>query len=301
MPRNNSGVYTLPQSPFTPGTVISSAAVNSNFSDIATALTGSVAANGSTPISGNMRFASGTAIAPSITFSSDATTGFYLSAAGVLGVSAAGSTAGLLVDSTQVGAGKNGNQLYYTNGAIPSPVGSVIDFAGVAAPTGWLLCFGQSLATASYPELFNVIGTTYGGSGSTFNLPDCRGRLTAGKDDMGGSAANRLTSAGSGVSGNVLGAVGGSQNFSLSQANMPVTGPAFFGNASGNQFAQWSGSTGPFANSGGGVNIFPVRQQDMLNTFLPTPTGTIQGGSGVPIATVPPVIIFNKIIFAGRP
>lgn len=75
------------------------------------------------------------------------------------------------------------------------PSGSVLPYAGNAAPTGWLLCFGQAISRTSFATLFDVIGTTYGaGDGSTtFNLPDMRGRVAAGKDDMGGTDAARLT------------------------------------------------------------------------------------------------------------
>jgi microcystin-dependent protein len=55
-------------------------------------------------------------------------------------------------------------------------VGMVIPFAGQIPELKWLICEGQSLDTAVYPDLFAVIGYTYGGSGSTFNLPDLRGR-----------------------------------------------------------------------------------------------------------------------------
>jgi len=75
-----------------------------------------------------------------------------------------------------------------------APAGAVIAFAGSSTPTGWLLCAGQSLLTASYAALFGAIGYTYGGSGANFSLPDLRGRVVAGKDDMGGTAANRLAS-----------------------------------------------------------------------------------------------------------
>lgn len=105
-----------------------------------------------------------------------------------------------------------------------SPVGAVSDFAGATAPAGWLLCFGQTLnATANpqYAELFAVIGATYGGTGiASFNLPDLRGRVTAGADAMGGTAANRLTAAGLGVAA-IRGAVGGAQTHTLSQTEMP--------------------------------------------------------------------------------
>lgn len=73
--------------------------------------------------------------------------------------------------------------------------GMLIPHAGTTAPDGFLLCFGQAVSRTTYAALFAVISTTYGaGDGSTtFNLPDMRGRAPAGKDDMGGSAASRLT------------------------------------------------------------------------------------------------------------
>lgn len=73
--------------------------------------------------------------------------------------------------------------------------GTVLPFAGSVAPTGWLLCYGQAVSRTTYAPLFAVIGTTFGvGDGSTtFNLPDLRGRIMAGKDDMGGTAAGVLT------------------------------------------------------------------------------------------------------------
>lgn len=54
IPRNGAGVYSLPESPFVDGTTISAAPVNNDFSDIATALTGSVAADGQTPMTGTL-------------------------------------------------------------------------------------------------------------------------------------------------------------------------------------------------------------------------------------------------------
>jgi len=75
------------------------------------------------------------------------------------------------------------------------PSGMLAPFAGTSAPSGWFLCYGQAVSRTTYAALFTAIGTTYGtGDGSTtFNLPDLRGRTIAGVDDMGGSAASRLT------------------------------------------------------------------------------------------------------------
>jgi len=85
-----------------------------------------------------------------------------------------------------------------------APAGMLAPFAGASAPTGWLLCAGQSVATTAYPVLHSVIGYTYGGSGASFNLPDLRGRTVAGPDNMGGTDAGRLDIANS--SGTVTGA-----------------------------------------------------------------------------------------------
>ena len=93
------------------------------------------------------------------------------------------------------------------------PVGVVDAFAGATAPAGWLLCSGQLVSRTQYPVLFTTIGTTYGaGDGSTtFAIPDMRGRAIAGKDNMGGTAAVRLTTAVSALDGLTLGATGGNE------------------------------------------------------------------------------------------
>lgn len=94
------------------------------------------------------------------------------------------------------------------------PIGGMIPYAGATAPSGWLLCYGQQISRTTYAALFSAIGTAYGiGDGTTtFNLPDKRGRVSIGKDDMGGTAALRITNAISGISGTTLGAAGGDQN-----------------------------------------------------------------------------------------
>ena len=62
------------------------------------------------------------------------------------------------------------------------PVGSVVYYAGtelqpIPLRHGWLLCDGSAIERSAFPQLFRLIGTTYGvGDGSTtFNLPDARG------------------------------------------------------------------------------------------------------------------------------
>ena len=45
------------------------------------------------------------------------------------------------------------------------------------APDGWHLCDGTTMQIQQNPALYSLLGTTYGGNGTTtFNLPDLRGR-----------------------------------------------------------------------------------------------------------------------------
>ena len=66
------------------------------------------------------------------------------------------------------------------------------------APSGWLSCLGQEVYRNDYPELFAVIGTTYGaGNGTTtFNLPDLAGRVVVGQGSGTGLTARSMGSEG---------------------------------------------------------------------------------------------------------
>ena len=87
--------------------------------------------------------------------------------------------------------------------AIPAPVippsvpaGSGFEWYGASLPDGgYLWQDGSAVSRTTYAALFAAIGTTFGvGNGTTtFNLPDARGRVAAGKDDMGGTAAGRMS------------------------------------------------------------------------------------------------------------
>lgn len=307
MARNGTGTYSLPNPAFTPGTTISSAAVNGDLSDIATALTQSVSADGQTIITGQLKFPNGTAAAPAFSFANDLTTGMYFVSSKKLGFSAGG-TASLFIDQNNVGSGQSGNQLYFANTAVLNPVGMVTDFAGATAPAGWLLCFGQVLNIASYPELFVAISNTYGGDGiTTFGIPDVRGRASHGKDNMGGSAANRITVAGGNFDGTVLGGVGGLQNQTLTQPQLPAVAPTFTGT-----LHTWTTNEVSYVSTSGYqggrndvTNIQVVSSGTSIQaglTVTVTPAGTISNlGSGNSHPILGPAIIFNKIIFAGRP
>jgi len=103
-----------------------------------------------------------------------------------------------------------------------SPKGTIIAFAGSTSvvPAGWLICDGRAVSRTTYVDLFGVIGTNFGsGDGTTtFNVPDLRGRMIIAPDNMGGSAAGRVTTG----SASTLGGTGGVEKITLSEANLPA-------------------------------------------------------------------------------
>jgi hypothetical protein len=73
----------------------------------------------------------------------------------------------------------------------PGMAGMVAMFAGTSCPAGWVKANGSSVNVAAYPGLYSAIGTTYGGSGTTFNVPDLRGEFLRAADDGRGVDSGR--------------------------------------------------------------------------------------------------------------
>ncbi|TXT37896.1 MAG: phage tail collar domain-containing protein [Comamonadaceae bacterium] len=94
-------------------------------------------------------------------------------------------------------------------------IGSILLFAGNFAPRNWMLCAGQTLQIQSNTALFSILGTTYGGNGTTtFQLPNLIGRVPVGV----GSAPLPP-----GVSTPyVLGQSGGNDNTALNISQLPA-------------------------------------------------------------------------------
>lgn len=109
-------------------------------------------------------------------------------------------------------------------------VGVVLPYAGLNAPYGFLLCYGQAVSRTTYSDLFNVIGTYYGsGNGSTtFNIPDMRGRVPAGPDQMPllGDRANRLSQSLTGNISSSSGVISGLPTTAGLSVGMRASGPS---------------------------------------------------------------------------
>ena len=149
-------------------------------------------------------------------------------------------------------------------------------YAGASAPSGWLMCYGQSISKATYPELYDIIGYTYGGSGDNFNVPDMRGRDFVGLDNIGGSQADVLTAANT-PNRNVLGGAVGEERHQLTVPELathshPIT------------FSQYGNA---------GTSGLPIGSQQ---SYLNYSGGTANEGSNTPHNTVQPGRMGNWII-----
>lgn len=83
--------------------------------------------------------------------------------------------------------------IIYSNGTMKdfSMVGSVIAVAGASVPVGFLECDGSTISSSLYPDLYSIIGATYGGDSANFMLPDLRGEFIRGWDNGRGVDADR--------------------------------------------------------------------------------------------------------------
>lgn len=169
----------------------------------------------------------------------------------------------------------------HVSGTLPSanggvPTGAVMPFAGSSAPTGWALCDGSAISRSTFAALFTAISTTYGvGDGSTtFNLPDLRGRVVAGVDNMGGTTASRITAGGSGITGTTLGANGGAETNTLTTAQLAVHSHTYgsntsAGTGSGNP-GVGTGTNSTSSNAGSGTAHNNTQPTLILNYIIKT-------------------------------
>lgn len=176
--------------------------------------------------------------------------------------------------------------------SVSIPIGAVLDYWGSAPPEGYLFCAGQAVSRSTYADLFDVIGTAAGaGDGSTtFNLPDYRGRVGAGRDDMNGTSAARLNT----LSSTTLGGAGGSQTHTLTETQMPSHSHSV--NDPGHRHTYQKATS---LLVGVGSEEFSLQAAGSENTNSATTGISINSaGGGAAHNNVQPTIICNKIMRA---
>jgi len=154
-------------------------------------------------------------------------------------------------------------------------IGQISVVAFNFAPKGWALCNGQLLAISTNQALFSILGTTYGGNGTTtFGLPDLRGRAAM---HWNGTYP--------------LGAMGGNENVTLNSTQIPLhthlpRAVSATGTVSPPATAIWAGSE---------KNDLQYDAAGAANVFM-APTALGPGGSGHPHENMPPVTVLNFVI-----
>lgn len=173
-----------------------------------------------------------------------------------------------------------------------TPTGTVVDTVSSTEPTGWVFLDGRSIGDASSSatsranadtvNLFTLLWNSMadaqaavsGGRGANaaadyaahkrITLPDARDRVIAGKGNMSGSSANRLTNQSGGVEGDTLGIAGGAETHTLTTAQIPAhthtIGSSISRGSGGGTTRQGNGgeSSGSTGSDGAHNNVQPT-------------------------------------------
>jgi microcystin-dependent protein len=151
-------------------------------------------------------------------------------------------------------------------------------FAGNFAPRGYALCNGQLLSISQNTALFSLLGTTYGGNGTTtFALPNLQGRVAI--------------HMGNGLSTYVEGQQGGAEVVTLTSNQMPVHSHAVNAVSSGGNQANPAGNLPAVESTGTSSNYSNASTTGPMN-----PSMIATAGGGQPFSVVQPYLVVNFII-----
>jgi microcystin-dependent protein len=157
-------------------------------------------------------------------------------------------------------------------------LGEIRIFGGNFAPVGWAICDGSLLPIAQNTALFSILGTMYGGNGTTnFALPDLRGRVVVGVGQ------------GQGLSPYVQGQMGGTETQTLTVLQMPAHSHSV--SATETNASSDDPKAAVLAKLGN-LKIYGAGPDGtVMNSAMIGPTG-----GGQPISTLQPFLVINYII-----
>jgi microcystin-dependent protein len=190
-------------------------------------------------------------------------------------------------------------------GSIPKmPPGVILPYGGDTDPDPsllgggvWLLCDGREVLIGLYPLLYAVIGNKFKGapSASYFGIPDMRGRMPLGADNMGGVSANRVTS----NEADLIGNAGGNESHNIAQAELPDHVHDMYNDA--NQRQYYATRATPESATTGTVQIPTAAGVNTQNSSAITDSGGIKSWSSqTPMDIMNPFLTTSYIIYTGK-
>lgn len=175
------------------------------------------------------------------------------------------------------------------------PTGMITPFGGSSAPTHWLLCDGTEYVIGTYPELYAVIGSSFGtATAGYFRTPDLRGRMPLGKDNMGGTSANRVTA----TAADNVGGFGGDESKVIPVTNLPDHEHDLQG-AAGAQYYAVRDVPGIGAGEVTAIT-YDAPTGSGQGSALPSSGGILSGSLGNAQDVMNPFTTVNYIIYTGQ-
>jgi len=179
-----------------------------------------------------------------------------------------------------------------------NPPGVILPYGGEEAPDGWLLCNGQEVSREDFQELFSAIRFRFGPESQVtpgfFKVPDMRGRLPLGADNIGGTSANIVTAG----SADVIGALDGSETKIIDVTNLPEHQHSLK-DADNNQFYAVQDRIDPTDDDA--VSLVDAPTATEQGQKLPNSGDIISSNDvGQPLNIMPPTVTMNYIIYTGR-
>jgi microcystin-dependent protein len=295
LPSDANGNYSLPGGYLAvTGETILASQHNPPLEDLASSMSLRLMRSGAAAMTGPLKLADGAVGTPGMAFGSATSTGIYKTTAGI----------GFSVGGTQVAELSSGG---FKSGALP--IGSLVPFTGTSAPALYVLPYGQTLSRATYADLWAfaqseiAAGNAFynnGNGSTTFGVGDLRGRVLACKDNLGGTPAGRLSFGPSDVDGQTLGAVGGAQNITLLESQIPshVHGNTLTDNGHAHSYTRLLGGLRNDGTSALTVNTNQVGDTTGSSQSNITINNAAAGG-GLGHMNVQPTIVVSYVLFAG--